>query len=150
MTAQPAQYRVVLDTNEVIGAGSQWLEHGLPNPDGNMCRRVLIRVAEFHRGLYCGKIIGEYLEKLVDLGHPRDRSLKLITYIMGAFSRVEVHTERAPFPPSDPDDEIFLLCALDGDADYLVAEDRHLTSLKGNYTKPVIGKSTELAADLRA
>ena len=70
-------YRVVLDTNEIVGAGTGWLDFGVPSPDENPCRRVLIRVAESHTGLYCGKIVGEYLEKLVDRGHPRERTLKL-------------------------------------------------------------------------
>lgn len=140
--------RVVLDTNEVVGAGSGWLDHGVPSPDENIHRRVLIRVAEAHTGLYSGKMVGEYLEKLVDLGHPHERALRLMTYIMGAFSRVTITTKFAPVRPSDPDDEVFLLCAIDGDADYLVSEDRALTNLKDRYIKPVIGKSEDLCGAL--
>ncbi len=147
---QTQNYRVVLDTNEVVGAGTGWLDHGVPAPDRNTHRRVLIRVAESHTGLYSGKVVGEYLEKLVDLGHPRDRALKLMTYIMGAFSQVTITTQSAPVQPSDPDDEIFLLCAIDGNADYLVSEDHALTNLKTSYTKPVIGRSAELAPVLGA
>lgn len=143
-------YRVVLDTNEVIGAGTGWLDHGVPSPDKNIHRRVLIRIAKTHTGLYTGKVVGEYLEKLVDLGHPHERALKLMTYIMGAFSRVEITTKSAPVSPSDPDDEVFLLCAIDGNADYLVSEDHALVSLKSSYTKPVIGKCRELAATFGA
>jgi uncharacterized protein len=144
------RYRVVLDTNQIVAAGTGWLDHGIPSPDSNVCRRILIRVAESHTGLYCGKVVGEYLEKLVDLGHPRERRLETNTYIMGAFSKVTITTMSAPVPPSDPDDEIFLLCAIDGDADYLVSDDHHLTDLKSNYTKPVIGKSLELVGALGA
>jgi predicted nucleic acid-binding protein len=143
-------YRVVLDTNEVVGAGTGWLDHGVPDPDNNTHRRVLIRVAESHTGLYCGKIVGEYLEKLVDLGHPQERALKMITYLIGAFSLVTIVSKSAPFPPADPDDEVFLLCAIDGNADYLVSQDKHLTDLKGRYTKPVVGRSGELAGALGA
>lgn len=143
-------FRVVLDTNQVIGAGTGWMDRGVPVPDKNACRRILIRVAESHTGLYCGKVVGEYLEKLVDLGHPRERTLKLMTYIMGSFTKVVITTRSVPVPPSDPDDEIFLLCAIDGDADYLVSEDHSLTNLKGSYARPVIGKSEELAATLGA
>ena len=42
-----------------------------------------------------------------------------------------------PVPPSDPDDEVFLICAIDGHADYLVSEDRDLLSLKDSYQRPV-------------
>lgn len=145
---QSQGYRVVLDTNEVVAAGTGWLDHGVPAPDKNTHRRVLIRVAESHTGLYCGKIVGEYLEKLVDLGHPKERTLKLITYLMGAFSLVQIVSKSAPVPPADPDDEIVLLCAIDGNADYLVSEDKHLTAIKGSYIKPVIGRSDELAGAL--
>jgi predicted nucleic acid-binding protein len=143
-------YRVVLDANEVIGAGSKWLERGVPSPDKNTHRRVLLRVAESHIGLYSDKIVGEYLEKLVALNHPKDRALKMMIYIMGAFLEVKVTTENAPVPPADPDDEVFLLCAIDGNADYLVSEDQHLTDIKSSYAKPVIGRSDELAGALGA
>lgn len=143
-------FRVVLDTNQVIAAGSRWLDTGVPSPNTNTCLRILIRVAESHTGLYSGKIVGEYFEKLVDGRHPTERSLRLMTYIVGAFTRVTITMTSAPVPPSDPDDEIFLLCALDGDADYLVSDDHSLTNLKGNYVKPVIGKSNELLEALGA
>jgi predicted nucleic acid-binding protein len=143
-------FRVVLDTNQVVSAGTGWMEHGRPSPDANTCRRLLIRVAEVHRGLYCGKIIGEYLEKLVDLKHPPERALKLITYLMGAFTPVTIATRAAPVSPTDGDDEIFLLCALDGNADFLVSDDGALTDLRESYDRPVIGTSTELAPRLGA
>jgi predicted nucleic acid-binding protein len=73
-----------------------------------------------------------------------------MTYIMGAFTQVVLTTPSAPVPPSDPDDEVFLLCAIDGNADYLVSDDHSLTDLKGHYTKPVIGKSCDLAVALGA
>jgi predicted nucleic acid-binding protein len=141
---------VVLDTNQIVGAGTGWLDHGVPFPDTNACRRILIKVAESHTGLYCGKVVGEYLEKLVDLRHPPDRAARLITYIMGSFSKVMITTRAAPVKPSDPDDEVFLLCAIDGNADYLISEDRSLTDLRASYEKPLIGKSGELASVLGA
>ena len=150
MTTQNQTFRVVLDTNQVVGAGTGWMDHGRPAPDMNTCRRVLIRVAETHKGLYCGKIMGEYIEKLLDLSHPPQRALKLITYLMGAFDRVAVITTAAPYKPTDPDDEIFLLCAIDGQAHYLVSEDGALLALKPSYTSPIIGKSADLAPALGA
>ena len=94
--------------------------------------------------------MGEYLEKLVDLRHPRERAVKLIVYIMGAFTQVPITTVSAPFRPSDPDDEVFLLCAIDGNADYLISEDHALTNLKASYAKPVMGRCEELAETLGA
>jgi predicted nucleic acid-binding protein len=142
--------RVVLDTNQIVGAGTRWLDRGVPSPDHNIQRRILIRVAEVHAGLYCGKIIGEYLEKLVDIRHPAERSVMMIAYIMGAFNPVVITTKAAPHPPSDPDDEIFLLCAMDGLANYLVSEDHALVNLKSKYPSFVIGRSADLAKSLGA
>lgn len=142
--------RVVLDTNQIVGAGTRWFDHGRPSPDWNVQRRILIRVAEFHAGLYCGKIIGEYLEKLVDLAPPPARTLKMITYIMGAFNSVTITSKAAPHPPTDPDDEIFLLCAMDGFANYLVSDDHALVNLKSKYSDFVIGRSADLSQPLGA
>ena len=82
--------------------------------------------------------------KLLERRHPPDRARKLITYIMGSFVRIEIVSESAPIPPTDPDDEIFLICALDGDADFLVSEDRDLLDLKASYPRPVIGRCAEI------
>lgn len=144
------RYRVVLDTNQVVAAGTRWLDRGRPSPEQNTSRRVLIKVAESHTGLYCGKIVGEYLEKLVDLKHPQERALRLMTYLMGAFERVAITTKSAPHPPSDPDDEVFLLCALDGNADFLVSEDGALLALKALYSRPQIGGCGDVVTPLGA
>ena len=136
--------RIVLDTNQVVGAGSRWLDGSVVNANVNDHRRLLVCVAEKHDGLYCDGIIDEYLKKLLERRHPPDRARKLITYIMGSFVRIEIVSESAPIPPTDPDDEIFLICALDGDADFLVSEDRDLLDLKASYPRPVIGRCAEI------
>jgi predicted nucleic acid-binding protein len=107
-------------------------------------------VAASHTGLFSGKIVAEYLEKLVDLRHPKERAVQLVSYIMGAFTQVTVSTDCAPFQPTDPDDEIFLLCAIDGNADFLVFNDHSLINLKSSYIKPVIGTNEDLAKLLGA
>ena len=105
----------------------------MPTSDNHVHRRVLSRVAQATTGLYCGKVIGEYLAKLTDLKHPPARAALFITYLVGAFERVEITTVQAPFRPEDLDDEIFILCAIDGDADYLITEDNQLLALTANY-----------------
>ena len=134
--------RIVLDTNQIVGAGSRWLDESVAN--ANEHRRLLVYVAEEHSGLYCDGIIDEYLEKLLERRHPTDRARKLITYIMGSFTRIEIVSESAPVPPIDPDDEIFLICALDGDADWLVSEDTDLLDLDASYSRPQIGRCREI------
>ncbi len=39
----------------------------------------------------------------------------------------------------DPDDNIFLACAVEGDADYLVSEDPHLRNIKYYHGVQIIG-----------
>ena len=140
--------RFVLDTNQIVGAGTGWFVNGKPEPDPNLCRRIVIAVAESHTGLYCGKIMGEYAEKLIDLKHPPNRIQMMITYLMGAFSVVPITSKSAPHPPSDADDEIFVLCAIDGKADYVVSEDLALLALKPHYSDFTIECSAEVAAAL--
>ena len=138
--------RIVLDTNQIVGAGSRWLVESVAN--ANEHQRLLVHVAEKHSGLYCDGIIDEYLEKLLEQRHPPERVRKLITYIIGAFARIEIVSESAPVPPIDPDDEIFLICALDGDADWLVSEDSDLLDLKASYRRPQIGRCREIMSSL--
>ena len=135
--------RLVLDTNQIVGAGSRWIEGPLGTANVNPHRRLLVRVARDHTGLYCDEMIDEYLEKLLDRGHPEDRARKLIVYLRGAFEQVVVTSEMVPVPPPDPDDEIFLLCSLDGDADYLVSEDADLLVLGSAYERPAIMRCSE-------
>jgi len=125
--------RYVLDTNQIIAAGTGWLDVGAPEPDPVCARRLLVHVVKKETGLYCGKIIGEYLEKLIDRKHPPDRAMRLIQYMMGAFERVQIETAQAHHPPADPDDEIFLLCAMDGNADYLISHDAALLDVALHY-----------------
>ena len=46
--------------------------------------------------------MGEYIEKLLDLNHPPQRALKMITYLMGAFDRVAVITAACPVQAHRP------------------------------------------------
>jgi predicted nucleic acid-binding protein len=140
--------RYVLDTNQIVAAGSAWLDNGLPVQDPIHARRLLIHVATNETGLYCGKIAGEYLEKLLDRGHPPERAGRLIQYIVGAFERVEIASDSVHHPPSDPDDEIFVMCAVDGGADYLVSEDDSLLELRPHYQPLVICRAEDEAVRL--
>lgn len=140
--------RVVLDTNQIVGAGSRWLSTPIPSPDPNAHRRLLVCVATSHIGLYCAPILREYIEKLLERGHPEPRVRELIVYLIGSFESVTIVSTAAPVPPFDPDDEIFLLCAMDGAADYLVTEDRHLLDLRNSYRPPEIGRCADVIDSL--
>lgn len=137
-----ARRRLVLDTNQIVAAGSRWIEKGLPGRP-NCHLRILVLGFVRHRGLYTDAMLAEYSAKLIERGSPHERAERLIRNIANAFERVVVVSGRAPAPPRDPDDEEFLLCAIDGDADFLVSEDRDLLSLRGEYSRPTIARCEE-------
>lgn len=134
--------RLVLDTNQIVAAGSRWIEKGLPGRP-NCHLRILVLGFVRHRGLYTDAMLAEYSAKLIERGSPHERAERLIRNIANAFERVVVVTGRAPAPPRDPDDEEFLLCAIDGDADFLVSEDQDLLSLRAEYSRPTIARCEE-------
>ena len=119
-----------------------------PSPDPKAHRRLLVCVAARHTGLYCTPIIREYIDNLLERGHPAARVRELIAYLIGSFESVTVVSSAAPVPPSDRDDEIFLICAIDGAADYLVSEDHHLLDMQDSYQRPVIRKCSEVVGIL--
>lgn len=136
--------RSVLDTNQIVGAGSGWMDAGAPDrPNCHLRLLALLLRARGCRGLYSDAMLAEYSEKLVDRGSPPERAGRLLRGIVGAFERVRVVSAEAPTRPRDPDDEVFLLCALDGDADYLVSEDGDLLSLRAAYSRPAIARCEE-------
>ena len=140
-----ARERVVLDTNQIVGAGTRWLDD--PAANRNDHRHLLAHVVTKHTGLYCTAMLREYIEKLLARGHPHERVGRLIALVEGAFEEVALTTPAAPFPPTDPDDEVFVLCALDGDAGYLVSEDQALLALDDHYAF-AIGRCVELMGAL--
>jgi predicted nucleic acid-binding protein len=141
--------RYVLDTNQIIAAGSGWLDIPVAAPDPVCSRRLLIHIAKNETGLYSGKMMGEYLEKLLDRKHPPERAARLIQFLLGVFERVEIVTNTAPHPPADPDDEIFILCAIDGHAAYLISHDAALLELQEHYPDFVICRADVEAVRLR-
>jgi putative PIN family toxin of toxin-antitoxin system len=129
--------RVVLDTNQIIEAGSRWLDP-LEDVEANDARKLVKSVAKKHTGLYSSKIMAEYVEKLLDKKHPAERITKLIGLLMGTFELVQTTRTCCNPMPTDPDDAIFIICALDGNAHILVTNDEHLLDLKNRYNPPKI------------
>jgi predicted nucleic acid-binding protein len=131
------KYRIVLDTNQIIEAGSKWVDP-LEDVSSSPARKLLRTVAKHHTGLYCSKIMAEYVEKLLDRNNPPDRVANLISILMGVFEEVKLVSTSCPKAPSDEDDIVFILCSIDGNADMLVSSDRHILDLKDHYQKPEI------------
>jgi len=131
------EYRIVLDTNQIIEAGTKWVDP-LEDVSASPARKLLRTIAKHHTGLYCSKIMAEYVEKLLDRNNPPERVANLISILMGVFEEIKLTSTSCPIAPSDEEDIVFVLCSIDGDADILVSNDRHLLALKEHYKKPEI------------
>jgi len=125
-------YRVVLDTNTIISAGSRWLANE-PHRPVSLIQRLVFAVASSHVGLYCQEILDEYVELMVRRKHPQDRIALFVSFIHELFTCVAVVSVTCHTLPTDADDEIFILCALDGSADILVSDDKHLLRIREAY-----------------
>jgi predicted nucleic acid-binding protein len=136
-------HRVVLDTNTIIGAGSRWLADEQRRPS-TLLQRVVYAVATANTGLYCRQILDEYVELMVRRRHPTERIALYTAFIIELFTNIDITSSTCHTPPSDPDDLIFILCSLDGNADILVSDDRHLLAVRPSYEpRPAILPSPE-------
>ena len=141
-------HRVVLDTNTIIGAGSRWLSSEPPQPASPL--QCLVHwVASRHVGLYCQEILAEYVELMLRRNHPQERITRYVAFIMELFTSITVTSTSCHTAPDDPDDLVFVLCALDGDADLLVSDDRHLLKIRSAYQpRPDILRPAEASVRL--
>lgn len=147
--SSPEAHQVVLDTNVVIGAGSRWLASEPAQP-ATTIQRLVHSVATRHVGLYCDEILEEYVEILLRRNHPQERITRYVALIKELFTNVTITSTTCPTAPSDPDDKVFLLCALDGNADLLVSDDRHLLTIRQAYLpKPEILPTFEASERLQ-
>ncbi len=115
-----------------------------PTPDPSKpLQRAVHCIAESHTGLFCGEIAGEYIAKLIDRKHPKERVIRYMTCLLGAFEQVTVVSKTCDPAPTDPDDVIFLLCAIDGRADYLFSADHAVLGVRHAYDPPKIRNHDE-------
>src|SRR5262249_7768245 len=108
------RFRLVLDTNQIIAAGSRWLE--APQPPAKAAQRFVYDAFHRHTGLYSSQIMAEYVEKLLDKNHPPQRITEYIGCILALGEKIVVVRQDCDPRPSDADDVKFVLCALDGEA----------------------------------
>jgi len=141
------KYKIVLDTNQIVAAGSRWVDP-IYDASKEPATELLRSVAREHTGLYSAKIMAEYVEKLLHFKHPPERVFIMCGLLAGAFQQVEITSTTCCPLPADPDDVIFLLCALDGKADLLVSEDGHLLDLKDSYNDFRIVNQAEAVTEL--
>lgn len=147
--SQGNRYRIVLDSNVIIGAGSRWVMANPPAPLPNHFESSLVHsVTTSHNGLLCDDILLEYAEKLEDRSHPAERIERYLGHLILVFEKVEIVRFYCEPRPSDPDDTIFILCAINGKAHFLISEDHHLLALKASYDPPKIRTREEMRVPL--
>lgn len=141
----PRQLRAVLDTN-VILAAHRTREAASPNAE--ILSRWRRREFSF---LHSPDTLAEYAEKLLEHGVEAARIEEFIRLLARHGEAVSIRFFHFRHYPVDPDDVMFLLCAINGSASHLVSYDDHLLSLSHYYADElIIGEPVEFLADCRA
>ncbi|MDA0241807.1 MAG: putative toxin-antitoxin system toxin component, PIN family [Chloroflexi bacterium] len=63
---------------------------------------------------------------------------QLTAYALSLAVALDISRPPLPIVKADPDDDLFLVCAIQAKADYLVTNDRHLLTLKRYQTVSII------------
>lgn len=118
--------RVVLDTNIIV---SQAI-----SPHGPSARIFASWQQRAFDLLVTGDVLNEYAQTLGRASIQRrsrmsDADVSAVIANLVRFATVVVPEHRIIGVSADPDDDIFLECALAGSADYIVSGDQHLLSL---------------------
>ena len=112
--------KVVLDTNILVSS----IFGGKPREVLNLFRdgRLILVVSE--------QIVAEYLEVLARFGEVKAEIEDLLALLLEQENVVFVSpAELVAVIAEDPDDDMFLACALAGEVDAIVSGDRHLLDL---------------------
>ena len=112
--------RVVLDTNVIVSA---LVGHGRP-------RRLLIRLFERHEIVSSKQMLAELGDILSrrKIGFTRHQINHFLLIMVKGSIMVTV-VECPKIVEEDPDDDLVLATALEGEADFIVSGDKHLLSL---------------------
>ncbi len=120
--------RAVFDTNIIIAA--------LKSKNPNSPTIELLRLWQSGQFvlLYADKILNEYQEKLEAkrVDHATRITFLANLYALGEYIELE-STQIQPVVVDDPDDDVFVACALVGQATHLVTYDAHLLNLGETY-----------------
>lgn len=68
----------------------------------------------------------------------RQTPFQLATYALQLAKAFEITRNKPPIVTADPDDDLFLLCAVEANARYVVTHDRHLLALKIYANIPIV------------
>lgn len=104
--------KAVLDTNVVVS--------GLRNPEGNAASVLRLAESRAFRCYVSKAILNEYADVLPrpDIGLNREQITKFLRMVRRIF--IMVSPARKITAATDPDDNVFLECALEAKADYVV------------------------------
>jgi putative PIN family toxin of toxin-antitoxin system len=134
--------RSVLDTNQLVSA--LIVPHGKPAQILDQWKRFTLLIsedvlAELAKVLHYERIQRRYRDKVSDnLINAYFIKRRQISTLVETHSKVAV-------VQADPDDDILIACALDGDANYIVSGDRHLLSLREYRGIKVVAPNTFLS-----
>lgn len=115
-------FRTVLDTNIILSSRSKNINS--PN----------VEVVELWKSrkfilLFSDDVLIEYIEKLADKGMNDDDIVEFTNTVLNMGEYVEIGFFHLQYYPTDQDDIAFVLCAENGNADFLVSYDNHLLRL---------------------
>jgi len=138
------QLRAVLDTNVVLAAKRS--THPT-SPNAEILDRWQRREFTF---LFSLDTLAEYAEKLLQKGIPAADVQTFVNSLARHGECVTVAVFHFRHYPVDPDDVMFLLCAINGAASHLVSYDSHLLSLRHFYASDLeICEPLRFLADCR-
>ncbi len=135
--------RAVLDTNVVLaGKGTK----SSASPNAEILHRWGLREFEW---LFSEDILEEYLEKLLERGHPPSDVAPFIAELVQLGVQVPIRFFHLRHYPCDADDTAFLLAALNGQATHLVTYDEDLENVGVFYPEFITCRPLEFLAALR-
>jgi putative PIN family toxin of toxin-antitoxin system len=112
--------RVVIDTNVYI-SGLLWR--------GKPYQCLLLARARVFQAVYCRQMLAELSEKLRDKFSFSENRIQWVMQDVQRFAeRIEI-TGQLHVVADDPDDDMFVECAVLGNVGYILSSDRHLINL---------------------
>jgi uncharacterized protein len=131
------QYIVVFDTNILLSA--------LLSLNGNPFRCLALAKIGQIESVTCQEILDEFAEKLLLKFKFSEEMTKAAVEEVRGFSRVVEISATLKAVPADPDDDMVVECAVNGNATHIVTGDKHLLTLTA-YRNIKIVKATEFIA----
>ena len=119
--------KAVADTNVLVAAFLS------PNPASPNKEVLAAWKAGSWIWLHSEDTLAEYVEKLQHFGIDDDLILLFVKDLLLSGKEVNISFFHLPSYPEDVDDIAFLLCALNGNADFLLTYDEHLLCLTPDY-----------------